>query len=64
MSHSELGASRAWLKPPLRDLLAQKDHFVVASELVTSRGLVNESHASAWANTVLGRDHQTTGEHA
>ena len=44
-SHSELGASRAWLKPPLRDLLAGKDHFVVASELVTSRGLVTESRA-------------------
>jgi methylenetetrahydrofolate reductase (NADPH) len=44
-SRSERRPSGAWLKPPLRELLARRDRFVVAAELVTTRGLVTRSRA-------------------
>ncbi len=44
-SPSEERRAGAWHKPALRQLFARPDHFVVASELVTSRGLINESRA-------------------
>jgi hypothetical protein len=45
VSQSDLGTSGAWVRLPLRDLHGSNDHFVVASELVTSRGLVTQSRA-------------------
>jgi len=44
-SPSELRSSRTWRKPTLRELLGGNERFVVAAELVTSRGLVTENRA-------------------
>jgi methylenetetrahydrofolate reductase (NADPH) len=44
-SPSERPADGAWPKPTLRRLLAQQDRFVVAAEVVTSRGLITTDRA-------------------
>ena len=44
-SPSELRPSGAWQKPTLRQLLEQPDRFVIAAEIVTSRGLIMERRA-------------------
>ncbi len=46
-SPSDRRPDRAWAKPALRQLLGRTDCFVVACELVTSRGLITESRAQS-----------------
>lgn len=45
VSQSELRRSGTWRKPAFRSLLSEPGRFVVAAELVTSRGLVMQSRA-------------------
>jgi hypothetical protein len=46
----------------LRERIDRAHAFVVAAELVTSRGLLAPGdRASAWASAFLGRDHHARG---